>query len=126
MAIRTYKFYANLVVGVHFGWTLLLIGGAIAMFFSPWFAIAEMMILAFTLLIALPFGRTCPLTLFEEKLRKKIDPSYRNDGSYITVYLNKFLKTRFTPSRVSRVIGGLYTITVALALAILIVANGGI
>lgn len=94
------------------------------MFFYPWYAAIQIMAISFTLLIALPFSYTCPLTLFEEKLRRKIDPQYRNDGSYLAVYINKIFKTRITPARISTIVGGLYTITVAAAIAILIISNG--
>jgi hypothetical protein len=123
--IRAYKHYANLLVFVHFLWTLFLAVGAIVMIFIPWYAIIQILAMTGTLFLAIPFDNTCPLTLLEEKLRQKVDPRYRNDGSYIATYLNKTLKTKIKTRRVNETLAGLYIIAYALATVMLILRGYG-
>jgi hypothetical protein len=125
MTVRTYNNWANFVVSAHFLWTLFLLGGAAAMLVYPSYAIVQIIAMTGTLLIAVPFGNTCPLTLLEERWRKKSDPTYRNGGSYIAAYVNKFFNKNIPVRRVNETIAGLYVITYALAIALLILRGNG-
>ena len=125
MSAQTYKTYADLLVSAHFFWTLLLIGGVIAMFVYPSYATVQIAVMSFTLLIAIPFHNTCPLTLLEEILRKKYNPSYHNDGSYIATYFNKFFRTTIAAHRVNRILAGIYILAFAIAISILILRGYG-
>ncbi|MDE2018901.1 MAG: DUF2784 family protein [Patescibacteria group bacterium] len=95
-----YQASANIIVLIHVFWTLLLFGGAVFMFFARWYAPFQIGLMSFTLLIAIPFGRTCPLTLFEEWLRKKINPDYTNNRSYMVTYINKIFGTKFSRKQI--------------------------
>jgi hypothetical protein len=125
MRAKTYRRYADLILAAHFVWTLFLLAGAIAMFFYPPYAWIQIGAMTFTLLLALPFKATCPLTLLEEKFRQKSDPEYRNDGSYIATYFNKIFKTHIPVIRVNTTIAGLYILTYALAISLLILRGYG-
>jgi hypothetical protein len=122
MSAKTYNMLANGLASLHFLWTLFLIIGFIAMIFYPYppYAIIQIVAISFTLLIAVPFRNTCPLTLLEERLRKKINPSYRNHGSFIATYINKFFNTRITLSQVNITIGILYFLDYCIAIFILV------
>lgn len=125
MRIQTYRRYADLIVAVHFIWTLFLIVGAIVMFFDPPYAWIQIGVMTFTLLLALPFGGICPLTLLEEKFRRKLYLDYRNEGSFIATYLNKILGTHFPTRNVNTIITGLYVLAYAFATSILILHGYG-
>lgn len=78
-----YNRYANGIVALHVAWTTVILAGAVTMFFWHPYAIAEIVVVSFTLLISLPFG-VCPLTLLEGKLRRKGgDPSYDSMFSFM-------------------------------------------
>ena len=120
-----FRKYANILVSIHFLWTLFLIGGAVAMFFYPLYAWMQIYVMSFTLLISLPFGTICPLTLLEEKLRRKIDPAYDNHGSYIATYFNKISGKNVSVRRINEISAGLYVIAYAAAISILILYGYG-
>lgn len=125
MRTRLSKRYADLIVIVHFLWTLFLLGGAIAMFIYPSYAITQIVVMTCTLLLAIPFHNTCPLTLLEEKLRRNYDPTYHNDGSYLATHLNTLFRKNIPVRRVNETITGLYVIVYALATVILILRGYG-
>ncbi len=116
-----YRRYADFLAFLHFLWTLVVVGGLFVMLVYPWYAILQMIAMSGTLLFALPAGNVCPLTLAEERLRKKLDPEYRNDGSFIATYLNRILKTNIDPHIVNTKLAGLYVIAYSAAIAILII-----
>jgi hypothetical protein len=112
--------YANIVTAIHLGWTFVILGGAFAMAFGPRYALLEVVILNLTLLSALLFNNVCPLTRLEEHLRQRHDPHYTNHGSYLTTYINKIFKTRFTVKQVNATVAIIYTVIYALAAAVLV------
>lgn len=117
---RRYETYADIITGIHFFWTFVIFAGVALMFFWHPYAWGEIFVVSFTLLISLPFGAVCPLTLFEERLRQKRDPSYRNNGSYLVVYINKFFKTNFSVRAVNTTVGILYFLIYVAATLILV------
>jgi len=125
MGTQTYQKYADTLVFLHVLWTLFLLCGAVTMFIYPLYAIIQIIAMTGTLLLAIPFGNTCPLTLLEEKWRKKIDPAYHNDGSYIAAYFNKIFKKKVSVEHVNRTVAGLYVLAYAFAATILILHFNG-
>lgn len=87
-----YKFLANVIMAVHFVWIALLIGGTVFIiganhrWYIPW----HLTILSGTLIINLILG-SCPLTVWEEKLRKKTDPAANLNNSFLATYINSLV-----------------------------------
>jgi Protein of Unknown function (DUF2784) len=117
--MKRYQWYADGIVAVHFAWTVVVFGGAALMFFWPPYALPEIIVVSITLLVSLPFGGLCPLTMMEEYFRRRIDPSFRNDGSYMTYYINKLMGTRFRVRTVNKSIGIFYTLVYGAAVFLL-------
>jgi hypothetical protein len=125
MSTQKYKTFADLLVSIHFLWSLLLLGGIIVTLIFPAYAIVQIIIMSFTLLIAIPFGNTCPLTLLEEKLRKKFDPTYNPSGSFVARYLNRIFGTNFDHRRVDETLAGMYILAFAIAISVMILRGYG-
>jgi hypothetical protein len=125
MKTRQYKTSADIIVTIHFFWTFFLLIGAVAMLFYPPYAWIQLYAMSFTLLIAIPFGNICPLTLLEERLRRKFDRNYHNDGSYIATYFNKIFRTNVSTTLVNETAAGCYVIAYGLAIALLILQGYG-
>jgi|GEM_PF-6181780 len=117
---KQYKLGANAVVVIHVAWTVLIFAGAIFVLFNPWYSPFQIGVIGFTLLLALPFGMVCPLTKLEERLRKKVDPSYTNHGSYLMTYMNKIFGTRFTKSSLAISVAVLYIISIAISILFIV------
>lgn len=108
MSTKQYKFYADVITGIHVLWTVVVFGGVVVMVIWHGYALAEIIVVSFTLLISLPFGAICPLTLAEERLRRKIDPSYNNGGSYLAYYVNKILRSNISVRTINTSVGIFY------------------
>ena len=76
-------------------WIALLIGGTVYVFYNPWYFYWHLTIVTATLLLNLLLGY-CPLTLWEEKVRKKIYPDFDHQGSFISTYLHKLFGIRIS------------------------------
>jgi len=113
-----YRYYADGITALHFFWTFVIFAGAVLMFFWRTYAMVEIVVVSFTLLISLPFGAVCPLTLLEERLRRKLDSAYRNHGSYLAVYINKFFHTHFKVRSINISVGIIYFLIYAFAFTI--------
>lgn len=125
MSTRTYKSAADFLASIHFLWSLILLGGIIATILFPAYAIVQIIIMSFTLLIALPFGNTCPLTLLEEKLRAKADPSYHPSGTFVARYLNRIFEAHLNHRSVDEILAGMYILAFAIAISIMILRGYG-
>ena len=79
---------ANLLVVAHFLWIVLLVGGTVYVFYEPLYFYWHLTIVTGTLLLNLFLGY-CPLTLWEEKVRRKFDGSFDHNGSFIGTYIEK-------------------------------------
>lgn len=94
-----YKILADLIVMIHFGWILFMIGGFIFTlccffrkeFFDRWllrmihlFGIIYVGVLAV-------LGKHCPLTILEYNLRIKHNPELNYPGSFIIYYIEKLV-----------------------------------
>lgn len=116
MSSRPYQTFADILTSIHFLWSLLLLGGIIATILFPAYAIVQ---------IAIPFGNTCPLTLLEERLRKKADPDYHPSGSFVARYLNRIFHANFNHRRVDEVLAGMYILAFAIAISVMILRGYG-
>jgi hypothetical protein len=119
-----YRYYANGILLIHVFWTFLIIAGAVVMFISPFYAIGEIVIVTFTLLISLPFKAVCPLTLLEGRLRRKFDASYSNHNSYLVTYINKIFKTHFAVRTIGIIVAIFYVFIYASAAYLILHGRG--
>ncbi len=117
---NAYRALAYALVTFHFAWTLLVFGGAIAMFIYPQYAFMEILVLSVTLLAGLPFRFACPITLMERRIRRHFDPSYENHGSFMATYTNKMFGTHITTKTADIIIGIFYVIFYTYAVVALI------
>ena len=86
--MNKHKFIANFLVVGHFLWIVLLIGGTGFVFYNTWYFHWHLTIVSATLLLNLFLGY-CPLTFWEEKMRRKIKPDFNHNGSFIATYIEK-------------------------------------
>ena len=87
-----YKVLANVIMLLHFAWVSLLIGGTVFII-SPnhrWYIPTHLVIVSGTLLMNLFLG-FCPLTVWEEKLRKRYDSEFSHNNNFIKTYLRYML-----------------------------------
>jgi hypothetical protein len=122
---RLYEKLIKILLVIHVSWTLLLVVGAIAMFFDTAYAATEIYLMSFTLLITLPFNRRCPLTLLEEWLQEKLDPNYKKMNLFIGRYFNRVFKTHLSTLKIRRTTAALYVLAFAFAIAIIILRGYG-
>lgn len=100
-----YKILADLIVLVHFAWILFMLAGFILTlcgffwkgFFDRWlFRTLHLFGIAYVSLLAI-MGRYCPLTLWENTLRAKYDPSLVYPGSFMIHYAEKLVYPDINP-----------------------------
>ncbi len=100
-----YKFLADIIVIVHLGWiSFMLIGFILTLcgffwkgFFDKWlFRIFHVFGIAYVSLLAI-MGRYCPLTVFENMLRAKYDPSLTYPGSFMIYYFERLVYPDVNP-----------------------------
>jgi len=108
--MKTYKTAADILTAIHLAWSFLVIGGAFFEFLVPSYALTQIIVMSITLLIGLPFG-ACPLTALEKRWRRKTNPSYDNQNSFITTYANKIMGAHLEKRTVNIAIGVFYTIS---------------
>ena len=99
-----YKLAANLLVMAHFLWIVLLVGGTVFVFYNPWYFYWHLTIVTGTLLLNLFLGY-CPLTLWEEKARRKIKPDFDHNGSFIATYIEKITGIKISERQMLTIIG---------------------
>lgn len=91
-----WKLLADLTVGVHALWVLLVISGPLITWYYPrtrWFH-AGMMALTMAVLW---FGKVCPLTILENFFRSRHDPEATYAGGFIVTYLEKMVYVEIEP-----------------------------
>ena len=100
-----YKILADLIVIMHFSWLLFMLTGFILTlcgffwkgFFDRWlFRTLHLFGIAYVSLLAL-MGKYCPLTVWENVLRAKYDPSLIYAGSFIIHYVEKLVYPDIDP-----------------------------
>ena len=63
----------------------------------------------------------CPLTVWEEKLRKKVNPDIDFHNSFMATYINSFFGTKFSKRIISKVSLGAKLISYAVSILLLTV-----
>lgn len=84
-----FRITADIVVAVHFGWILFLIGGAVIGQRVRWVMWTHLTALGYSVLLQV-FSWTCPLTYLELWLWNRT-PSGSYSGSFIAHYLEKLI-----------------------------------
>ncbi len=94
-----YKILADVIVVMHFAWILFMLLGFILTlcgffwkeFFDRWlFRILHLFGITYVSFLAI-MGKYCPLTIWENSLRAKYDPTLTYSGSYIVHYIEKLV-----------------------------------
>lgn len=101
--MKKYKLTADLLVAAHFLWIVLLVGGTIYTFYNTRYFHWHLTIVSATLLFNLFLGY-CPLTFWEERARKKINPNFDHNGSFIGTYIGKITGVRISERRMLAII----------------------
>ena len=100
-----YKIVADTIVIVHFAWILFMLVGFILTvrgfarkeFFDKWlFRTFHLLGIAYVSVLAI-MGKYCPLTLWENILRAKYDPSLTYPGSFIIHYTQRLVYPDINP-----------------------------
>ena len=100
-----YKLLADLIVVVHFAWILFMLVGFILTlrgflhkeFFERWlFRTTHLLGIAYVSTLAI-MGRYCSLTIWDNVLRAKYDPSLTYPGSFMIHYFKKFIYPDVNP-----------------------------
>lgn len=100
-----YKILADIIVITHFAWLLFMLLGFILTlrgifhkeFFDRWlFRTLHLLGIAYVSLLAI-MGKYCPLTLWENVLRAKYDPSLTYPGSFMIHYAQELLYPDINP-----------------------------
>ena len=100
-----YKILADIIVSVHFAWILFMLVGFILTvrglfcgnFLNRWiFRSLHLCGIAYVSLLAM-MGKYCPLTLWENILRAKYDPSLTYPGSFMIHYAQKLVYPDINP-----------------------------
>ncbi|MBI4160335.1 MAG: DUF2784 family protein [Candidatus Yanofskybacteria bacterium] len=99
-----YKVLADFLLALHLIWIGVLLGGTIYIFFNKSYITTHIIIVSGTLLFNLFLGG-CPLTWWEEKVRKVWDPrSYYHPNSFLVTYVHRVWKKEITPQQVNWVL----------------------
>ena len=100
-----YKILADIIVIVHLVWILFMLVGFILIvrgffrgrFFDRWlFRTVHLFGIVYVSLLAL-MGKYCPLTLWENSLRAKFDPTLTYPGSFLIHYAEKLVYPDVNP-----------------------------
>lgn len=90
-----YRILADLLVVIHFGWIVFMLAGFALtirgfwkpLFFDRWlFRTIHLAGILFVTALEI-LGKFCPLTIWENTLRRSYDPSHTYPGSFIIQYL---------------------------------------
>ena len=93
-----YRIIADILFFIHFGWLLMLAVSAVYILYNRDFVVKHLIIVSGTLLLNLPFGGRCPLTIWEGKFRKLWNPDADfHFDSFFATYVRKFFRINITP-----------------------------
>jgi len=113
--MNRYRLFANLFAMSHLLWIVLLVGGTIFVFYNPWYFYWHLTIVSGTLLLNLFLGY-CPLTLWEERVRRKLDQRFDHEGSFVATYINKIFKIKISERTMTKILFcvklGIYVATI--------------
>ncbi len=92
-----WKLLANLLMISHFLFTGALIAlGALGWFVDEWYIGPLLIAVTLTLFSQVAYDGDCPLTVWQERARKKYDPQFTMKRSFNLFYVNKFLGISLT------------------------------
>ncbi|MBU3911239.1 MAG: DUF2784 domain-containing protein [Candidatus Omnitrophica bacterium] len=100
-----YKILADAIVVTHFLWILFMLSGFVLTltgffwkgFFDRWlFRALHLLGIAYVSLLAI-MGKYCPLTLWENTLRARYDPTLTYPGSFMIHYAEKLVYPDINP-----------------------------
>jgi hypothetical protein len=111
---ETYRKMAHRVRNFHFGWLLMMFAGTITEICYPSYAPIQLLLTIATALFQILIGQgECPVTLFENFLWEKCDPSKVYKGSFVRHYLKKsFLKINAPPGTTTALLVIVLTVTI--------------
>lgn len=113
-----YRTLANLIMIIHAAWVLLLLFGAFYMVVHPQFIQWYLVSVSGTILLNLALG-FCPLTAWEERLRRRYDPNVSFNNSFVTTYLHALTGWHLTESQFLRMVFYIKLVTYLLAIVLL-------
>ncbi|MBI3610909.1 MAG: DUF2784 domain-containing protein [Nitrospirae bacterium] len=90
MTSLPYSLAADVVVAIHFGWILFLIGGAFIGRRVRWVMWTHVAALGYSILLQF-FSWICPLTYLEFWLRRRSSSSRHYSGSFIVHYMERWV-----------------------------------
>jgi len=101
-----YKFFAEIVLIIHFLWILFMLFGfvynVVGLFFNKnllknfWLRTIHLFGILYVASLAI-LDKYCPLTVLESKLRQKFEPNFINPESFIIYYLEKIVYPNINP-----------------------------
>ena len=96
-----YKILADFLVVIHLAWIAVLLGGTFYIFWNGSYVKYHLILVSGTLLFNLFLGG-CPLTWWEEKVRKNWDPrTYYHPNNFLVTYVHKVWSKDITPQQVN-------------------------
>lgn len=99
------RIFADLIIVLHFLWILFMVGGFIYTLcgfwkkgiFNRWlFRILHLIGIVYVGLLVI-MGKSCPLTILENTLRAKSNPSQTYLGSFVVYYIEKLVYPNVNP-----------------------------
>lgn len=92
---------ADFLAAIHLVWVVVLVGGTVFIYYHRWYIPYHLILVTGTLLFNLFLGG-CPLTWWEEKYRRKWDPTtFYHPNSFAATYLKRVFKINFSPRLVN-------------------------
>lgn len=100
-----YKILADIIVVAHFAWILFMLTGFLLTLLGFWrreifdwffFRVLHLFGIFYVSLLAI-MGKYCPLTIWENILRQKYDPSLTYAGSFMIHYVEKLVYPDINP-----------------------------
>lgn len=84
------RILANCIAILHLYWIKAILGGLVVSYFVAWYRPYQVAIVALTI-TSWPICGGCPLTIWENRLRRKFDPDSAYQEGYVTHYAKKCL-----------------------------------
>lgn len=98
--------FADILMLTHLIWVVLLLGGTVYVFFHPEYIQWHLTIVSLTLLANLFLGH-CPLTKWEEKMRRHSNPDFQYHESFAATYIDRAFGLKLTENEVTYLLFGI-------------------
>lgn len=119
MSIIFYKVLADLLLMIHLGWIVILLGGTFYIFFNNSYVKYHLIIISGTLFFNLFLGG-CPLTWWEERYKRLWDPrTYYHPNSFLVTYIHKVFGRSITPQQINWTLIGIKTFSFIVSILLL-------